>query len=109
MLVTGFLLFFAIPVRTTQSVWFRIKLVLLLAALVNAVLFHRRLRAAGDSWQDGLRAPVGLRRGAGLSIAFWVGIVICGRLIAYDWYDCIKNPHPLLAGFAGCLPDQEVF
>jgi hypothetical protein len=109
MIVTGLLLFFAIPVRTAQSLWFRVKLILLFAALVNALLFHRQLRVARATWQDQLRAPAGLRRGAGLSIAFWVGIVICGRLIAYDWYDCIKNPHPLIAGFAGCLADQEVF
>ena len=26
MLITGFLLYYAIPVRTTQSLWFRIRL-----------------------------------------------------------------------------------
>ena len=32
MLITGFLLFYAIPVRSTQSIWFRIKVVLLILA-----------------------------------------------------------------------------
>lgn len=109
MFVTGALLFYAIPVRTSQSIWFRIKLVLLVAAFVNALRFHKHLREAHGNWTDELRAPKHLRRGALLSMLFWTGIVICGRLIAYDWFDCIKNPQPLMANLAGCLADQEVF
>jgi len=109
MIITGVLLFYAIPVRTSQSIWFRIKFVLLFAAFINALRFHKHLREAGEQWVDELRAPKNLRRGAGLSLLFWTGIVICGRLIAYDWFDCIKNPHPLMANLAGCLADQEVF
>ena len=44
MLITGFLLYYAIPVRTTQSLWFRIKVVLLIAAGVNAFLFAPKCR-----------------------------------------------------------------
>jgi len=53
MLVTGFILFYAIPVRTTQSVWFRIKVVLLIAAGVNAWLFRAR---CARRWVTGIRA-----------------------------------------------------
>ena len=43
MFVTGILLFYAVPVRSSQSVWFRIKMVLLVACAVNAFLFHKRM------------------------------------------------------------------
>jgi hypothetical protein len=109
MVVTGVLLFYAIPVRTTQSLWFRIKLVLLFAAFINALVFHRQLRAAGADWDSGGPAPRSLRIGAALSIGFWSLIVICGRLIAYDWYDCVKNPSPLVSLLAGCVDDQTLF
>jgi hypothetical protein len=109
MVITGLLLFYAIPVRTSQSVWFRIKLVLMFGALINALVFHWRMQASQGDWENELRAPEKLRRGARRSILFWTGIVICGRLIAYDWFDCIKNPNPLLANIAGCIADQEVF
>ncbi len=109
MFATGIALFYAIPVRTAQSLWFRIKLVLLLAAAINAWLFHRRLREAGDVWAADEKAPAALRRGALLSLLFWAGVVVCGRLIAYDWFDCVREPHPLVGTLAGCIADQAVY
>ena len=109
MIITGLLLVYAIPVRSSQSLWFRIKVVLLIAAFVNAILFHRKMAAAGDSWDTSPKAPPNLRLGAALSISFWIGIVICGRLIAYDWFDCAKGPSPFISTLAGCVADQEQF
>jgi hypothetical protein len=113
MIVTGLLLFYAIPVRTSQSLWFRIKLVLLAAAAVNAWLFHRRMAAAGTSsnrdWDRAAKAPRSLQVGASLSLAFWVLIVICGRLIAYGWFDCNQLPPAFIATLAGCVADQAQF
>ena len=109
MMVTGVLLFYAIPVRTSQSLWFRIKFVLLIAAAVNAFLFHRRMRAAPAGWDTAPRASDNLRLGAALSLTFWAGIVICGRFIAYDWFDCRQEPAPFIAALAGCIPGQEMF
>lgn len=109
MIVTGLLLFYAIPVRTAQSLWFRIKLVLLVAAAINALLFHRSLRGAGRSWDTEARAPAALRRGAAVSLTFWAAIVVCGRLIAYDWFDCSGQPGPFVSAMVGCIADQEQF
>lgn len=109
MIITGVLLFYAIPVRTSQSVWFRIKVVLLIAAAVNAWLFHRRMQRAPPGWDSAVKAPPSLRRGAAFSLLFWVLIVICGRLIAYDWFDCSGLPGPFVSSVAGCIPGQEVF
>jgi hypothetical protein len=114
MIVTGVLLFYAIPVRTAQSLWFRLKLVLLVAAAVNAWLFHRRMTAADSGaiggldsgWDSAAKAPLRLQLGAGLSLFFWVLIVIFGRLIAYDWFDCSGQPTGLIAELAGCVADQ---
>ena len=109
MMITGVLLFYAIPVRSSQSLWLRIKLVLLIAAAVNAFLFHRRMRAAPAGWDTAPKAPGNLRLGAALSLTFWVGVVICGRFIAYDWFDCRQEPTAFIAALAGCIPGQEVF
>jgi hypothetical protein len=111
MIITGLLLFYAIPVRTAQSLWFRIKVVLLLAAAVNAWLFHRRLRAADaqPGWDRAVTAPPALRLGAALSLSFWALVVICGRLIAYDWFDCSGEPPATIAALAGCVPGQAQF
>ncbi len=43
MVFTGVLLFYAIPVRTYQSVWFRAKVIMLVLAAINIWYFHYRV------------------------------------------------------------------
>ena len=105
MVITGFILYYAIPVRTTQSIWFRIKVVLLIAAGINAWLFHRQVKASNASWDTDAKPPQRIRIGAGLSLVFWAGIVICGRTIAYDWYDCHKELPVFMYWAAGCVDE----
>lgn len=109
MMITGLLLFYAIPVRTAQSVWFRFKVVLLVLAALNALLFHRHMLAAATGWDLQPRAPASLRMGAALSLVFWTLIVLCGRFIAYDWFDCRGEPGPIMSAFAGCIEGQTHF
>ena len=70
MFITGILLFYAVPVRTSQSLWFRIKMVLLVACAVNAFLFHKRLNESVATWDIEPRAPSRIRLGAMLSLTF---------------------------------------
>ncbi len=107
MVISGLLLFYAIPVRSAQSVWFRFKFLLLIGAAINAFLFHRRMRHSVAGWDTDQRAPQRLRVGAALSIVFWVLIVICGRLIAYDWFDCQYDQGAWVSAVAGCIAGQE--
>ena len=109
MIITGVLLFYAIPVRTSQSLWFRFKLVLLFAAAINALLFHRHLRDTPSLATPEANSPGRLKIGAALSIAFWAFIVICGRLIAYDWYDCSYSQSAGIRILAGCVDGQTQF
>jgi len=109
MIITGLLLFYAIPVRTAQSVWFRIKVLLLLGAAINALVFHNRMKQSVAKWDNAPSAPPDVRAGAALSLMFWALVVICGRLIAYDWFDCSHAPSGLIKLFAGCIDGQTVF
>ncbi len=109
MIITGLLLFYAIPVRSSQSLWFRIKVILLIAAAINAFLFHKQLTASSSTWDGDGRAPRNLRIGATLSIIFWILIAVCGRFIAYDWFDCSHNPGPFVSAIAGCIDGQTQF
>jgi hypothetical protein len=67
------LLFAADPLELAANPFFRVKLVLLLAAGLNMLAFHL-LRERGGG---------GTRLGAGLSLALWLGVLVCGRSIAY--------------------------
>jgi len=106
MFITGFVLYYAIPVRTTQSIWFRIKVVLLIAACVNALLFRNQMKASDKSWDLDRKPPRRIRLGAALSLTFWSGVVITGRTIAYDWYDCHKELPYLMYWAAGCVDEM---
>jgi len=50
MVITGVMLFYAIPIRSFHSVWFRMKLVLLVLAGLNAWLFHARIWRTVSEW-----------------------------------------------------------
>ena len=103
MFITGLLLFYAKPVYTTQSIWFRIKFLLLIIAFINAVLFHRRMLASGASWEFDAKAPRNLQLGAAFWLVLWIGVVTTGRLIAYDWYQCYRELPQWLSVAAGCV------
>ena len=106
MALSGLLLYYAIPIRTTQSIWFRIKVVLLIAAGINAFLFRAKLQAAAGTWNEARVAPKRLRIGAGLSLTLWAAVVITGRAIAYDWFDCHKQLPYALYWAAGCVDEM---
>lgn len=102
MVITGVLLFTAIPVRYSHSLWFRIKLILLFAAAINAWLFHRAMAQSVSTWDRDALPPKRIRNGAAISLSLWVLIVICGRFIAYDWFDCGKTDNAFIVWATGC-------
>jgi hypothetical protein len=106
MIITGVLLVYAIPVRTSQSLWFRFKMVLLVCAAVNAYLLHKRMSESGASWENDAKAPKKIRISAALSLGFWTLIVISGRFIAYDWFDCEYGQSAVISFVAGCVDGQ---
>ncbi len=109
MVVTGLLLVYAVPVRTTNSIWFRMKMVLFVAACINALLFWQKMKTAADSWDNDPIPPKRIRTGAGVSLALWSGVVASGRLMAYDWYDCHQNLPYFMYWVAGCVHEMAEF
>lgn len=109
MVISGLLLFYAIPVRTTQSIWFRIKMVLLVAAGINALLFRNLMHGSSNTWDNDAVPPRRIRIGAGLSLTLWTGVVSTGRLIAYDWYDCHQEMPYFMYWAAGCVNEMAAY
>lgn len=105
MVMTGLLLYYAIPVRTTQSIWFRIKVVLLIAAGINALLFRNAMNRSVDSWDTDPLPPRRIRYGAALSLSLWIGVIATGRMIAYDWFDCHQDMSLFMYWAAGCVQE----
>jgi hypothetical protein len=104
MVVTGLLLFYAIPVRTYQSIFFRAKVLMLLLAGLNVWRFERKVRKTLPEWDQAPVTPPGARIAAAASIALWFGIIVAGRMIAYNWFDCDLQPQSAFVNWAaGCV------
>jgi len=87
MVISGALLFYAIPVRTYLNIFFRIKVAMLVLAGLNAWIFHRTVYRRVSEWDLDPVAPRAARIAGGLSLALWAAIVVAGRMIAYNWFD----------------------
>jgi uncharacterized membrane protein len=80
---TGLLLFSAEATTLAFSGVFRVKLVLVALAGINAAIFHRYTSRSVHSWDRGEPAPPAARAAAFISLLLWAGVITCGRLIAY--------------------------
>ena len=92
MVITGLMLFYATPLTYYQSIFFRIKVMLLVAAGINVLVFHTRTQRTVATWDTDATPPRAARVAAMVSLAAWAGVVISGRLIAYNWFSCDIQP-----------------
>jgi len=103
MFITGLLLFYAIPIRSYQNVFFRLKLIALVLAGINAFVFHQGVHKKVHEWGTGRLPPRKARLAGAASLFLWAVIIVCGRMIAYNWFDCDMKPNPLIQWAAGCV------
>jgi hypothetical protein len=102
MVITGLLLFYAIPVRSYQNVFFRMKLVFLVLAGLNAFYFHEGIYKSVERWNADPIAPRRARFAGAASLVLWGCIIVAGRMIAYNWFDCDVTKSPFIHRMAGC-------
>lgn len=104
MVTTGLLLFYATPVTYYHSLFFRLKLVLLTFAGINVWLFHGRVHRGVDAWAESPVVPRAARVAAVVSLVSWAGVVVSGRLIAYNWFACDLQPQPAFVNWVADCP-----
>jgi hypothetical protein len=84
---SGLLMFVAHATEFVQSGVFVLKMGLILAAGLNAALFHTTVFRSVDVWDSEemrrLPPPPSVRAFAAFSLALWIGVIACGRLLAY--------------------------
>jgi hypothetical protein len=62
---------------------FRVKLVLIAFAALNAAVFHGTVYRSVSAWDQHHPTPAAAKASAALSLVLWLGVITCGRLIAY--------------------------
>jgi hypothetical protein len=81
--VTGFCLFASEATRCFDNKAFRLKMVMLVLAGLNAMIFHQTVYQRVTSWDEAPATPVGAKLAGCCSILLWFGIVAAGRWIAF--------------------------
>jgi hypothetical protein len=79
----GLMMFSAHPQDFAGNRVFLLKLTLIAAAALNAILFHAGVYRTVDKWNAHVAAPALARFQALLSMSIWVAVICCGRLLAY--------------------------
>jgi len=82
-LITGILFIFANPSFYYPNVAFRVKLVLILLAGMNALWFQLTVNRDLASWPEGADSPGSVKAMAGISLGLWVAVICFGRFIMY--------------------------
>lgn len=78
----GLMMFSAHPHDFAGNQVFQLKLSLVAVAGLNALLFHQGIYRTVEAWDRG-RAPALARTHAAASLAIWIAVISCGRLLAY--------------------------
>jgi len=79
---SGLLMFLARAGELIDSPLFALKMTLIFAAAVNAVVFHAGVFRGSAAWDIDAPPPWPARAAAALSLAIWVSVIVCGRLLA---------------------------
>jgi Family of unknown function (DUF6644) len=82
-LPTGLMMFAAHATEMAANPALRLKLVLLAVAGINALVFERWTLRSVSAWNRDAAAPAAARLAAVASLLLWVGVISCGRLLAY--------------------------
>lgn len=91
MTISGGLLFYSGPVRASANIFFRIKMAMIALAGINAVLFHFTIYRHVADWDCDPIPPLRARLAGFGSLLLWSGVVICGRMQAYNWFDTARG------------------
>jgi hypothetical protein len=80
---SGVAMFSAHATEFADNPALRVKFLLLAAAGLNAIGFHRGVYRTVTTWDQHQPTPPAAKVAALLSLVIWLGVISCGRLIAY--------------------------
>jgi hypothetical protein len=84
MFITGVVLFLAQAESVYTNSYFRVKMLTLVALGVNAAVYQYKFYPNMADWDLGEGVPGGAKLIAAVSLLFWMVVIACGRLMAYE-------------------------
>jgi len=86
MFISGVLLFWSEAEKCYLSGFFRVKMLFLVLAGINAALFELRTKKTIEGWDKYPIPPVQARMAGLVSILSWAAVIIAGRATAYNLF-----------------------
>ena len=83
MFVTGALLFISEAAKVIVIPWFKLKMLLLLLAGINALWFELNLGRKLSAWDTLASPPIGAKIAGWTSLVCWTAVIFLGRWVAY--------------------------
>jgi hypothetical protein len=80
---TGFLMFMTNAAKLAENPVFRIKLILIVLAGINALVFRLWTLNSVEDWNVNEPSPLAAKLSAVFSLVAWSTVISCGRLIAF--------------------------
>ena len=84
MVISGSLLAWCEAGRLYSNVFFRMKVLFLLLAGLNVLIFHLTVYRGVSTWDRSPVTPLRARMAGALSLALWLGLIAAGRAIGYS-------------------------
>lgn len=85
MFLTGGLLLITQAGKAYGNPFFRAKLIFLLLLGINAAVYQKLFFPKMAQWNSASAVPAGAKFCAGFSLILWVGVIVCGRTMAYQF------------------------
>lgn len=85
-LITGLLFLFGDPFRYFPNIAFQAKMLVIFLAGLNLLYFELKVHPIIKKGGDSVVLGSGAKIAAGLSLAFWLFVVVAGRMIPYFEY-----------------------
>lgn len=82
-IAAGVLLFSIRAVQYAGMTLFQIKMALVACGIGNALLLRRATAWEKAAYETGAMPPGRLRAAGALSIALWLSVIVCGRMLAF--------------------------
>jgi hypothetical protein len=98
--IAGSLMFISAAVKYATDLPFQLKMLLLLCAAANMLIFHYVTYSSVNAWDHDAPTPRGAKVAAALSLLFWIGVVTCGRMVSFTTQSAdfgppsASNPQP---------------
>lgn len=82
-LAAGSLLFASNAVKYAHNSYFEAKMVLLVVAFFNMLVFHLVTARDIAEWEHSPSPPWRARLAGGMSLCLWMAVIVCGRMIGF--------------------------